>query len=96
MSGVKLSSCDTHSSNSRDRLCWHLDQRYGGYRCGDTKSLNSSTQWKKLVLIGDGLRGEGSPERCDNRCSAGTYVTRACTQAAPVVCSRCRACSAGQ
>jgi hypothetical protein len=43
---VYRNSCDTDSGS--DRLCWHTTVA-GGYRCGSTTNLNSSTTWEKLV-----------------------------------------------
>lgn len=91
MSNVRLTSCDTHYSNSRDRLCWHFDQRYGGYRCGNTKSLNNSNQWKKLVMIGNGLEGGNQIA-----VASGQYRSSGCSGTRDSVCSACRECNAGQ
>jgi hypothetical protein len=111
MSAVRLSSCDTHSTNPQYRLCWHFDQRYGGYRCGNTKGLNSSRDWKKLVMIGNaGAGGAASSQYksggCSGSqnsvcsacrtCSAGKYKSGGCTGSTNTVCSTCSVCRSGQ
>ena len=43
-------SCDTNTGGQR--VCWHIDA-VGGYRCGATTSLNSSTAWERVVYHAD-------------------------------------------
>jgi len=39
---VNKSNCDIDSSGANDeRLCWHLQNSVGGYRCGATEDLNT-------------------------------------------------------
>jgi hypothetical protein len=55
-SGVARSSCDTMGSpDSEKRLCWHTSggTLSGGYRCGTTTGLNSSSTWERLVYHAD-------------------------------------------
>jgi hypothetical protein len=47
---LRLGSADTQPGNKR--LSWHYQQRYGGYRAGDTKGLNSNGKWRKVVMYG--------------------------------------------
>jgi len=48
--GVERDNCDTASGTSPEaRLCWHLQAGEGGYRCGETTSLNESLEWVKYV-----------------------------------------------
>jgi len=47
---LRLGSADTMPGNKR--LSWHYTQRYGGYRAGDTKGLNSNNRWRKVVMYG--------------------------------------------
>ena len=49
--GVSLSSCDTASGSDDLRMCWHTSGNNvtGGYRCGDATSLNSSSDWIRVV-----------------------------------------------
>lgn len=53
---VQKNECDTDSSGKNDqRLCWHLGLTtqgvfYGGYRCGVTENLNSSTAYERVLL----------------------------------------------
>ncbi len=49
---VYLNSCDTESGNDGLRMCWHTNtgNLIGGYRCGATTDLNSSTDWERIVL----------------------------------------------
>jgi hypothetical protein len=35
-------SCDTGTTNSDYRLCWHTGEAYGGYRCGSIVSGNNN------------------------------------------------------
>jgi hypothetical protein len=44
---VDLSACDILSGPLR--LCWHLLPGFGGYRIGDTTSLNNSTAYERVV-----------------------------------------------
>lgn len=56
---VTKSSCDTATSGSNDqRLCWHLGTTtpgvlFGGYRCGASTSLNSSTAFERVLMHRD-------------------------------------------
>ncbi len=52
---VTLSQCDVASTPNSDlRLCWHtLSTAVGGYRCGATTGLNSSTAWERIVFNAD-------------------------------------------
>lgn len=58
---IALSSCDTVDSaltggntggTGADRLCWHLNPGAleGGWRCGTSEDLNSSTAFERVVL----------------------------------------------
>jgi hypothetical protein len=53
---VQKNECDTDSSGKNDqRLCWHLGLNTqgvfdGGYRCGVTENLNSSTAYERVLL----------------------------------------------
>jgi hypothetical protein len=48
---VTRGSCDTTNTGSNNRLCWHTGGNTinGGWRCGSTTSLNSSTAWERIV-----------------------------------------------
>ncbi|MFT4518033.1 MAG: hypothetical protein ACI9JM_000410 [Halioglobus sp.] len=47
---VNRGNCDTDFSGANEeRLCWHLNPSNGGYRCGATENLNSSTAWEYVV-----------------------------------------------
>jgi hypothetical protein len=47
---VSKNNCDTDSSGAdNERLCWHLLIGEGGYRCGVTEDLNSSTAFERVV-----------------------------------------------
>jgi len=50
---VSRNSCDTNSTAAEQRLCWHTgdDELEGGWRCGATTGLNSSTTWMRHILI---------------------------------------------
>ncbi len=53
---VSRNSCDTGTGVApTERLCWHTSggSLSGGYRCGSTTSLNSSTAWERVVFSGD-------------------------------------------
>jgi len=52
---VTLSECDVATTPNSDlRLCWHtLNTAVGGYRCGATTGLNSSTAWERIVFHAD-------------------------------------------
>ncbi len=53
---VSRNSCDTASgSYPSERLCWHTSggSLSGGYRCGTTTGLNSSTAWERVVFHAD-------------------------------------------
>ncbi|MGH8500387.1 MAG: IPTL-CTERM sorting domain-containing protein [Methylococcales bacterium] len=46
-------NCDVDTSGANDeRLCWHLDG--GGFRCGVTTFLNSSTDFERIVYSANG------------------------------------------
>lgn len=50
---VVKDNCDTDTSGANDeRLCWHLDG--GGYRCGVTEDLNSSSSFERIVYSASG------------------------------------------
>ena len=53
---VSRSSCDVGSGSfPQHRLCYHTgsNQLNGGYRCGTTTSLNSATNWQRVILTAD-------------------------------------------
>jgi len=52
---IQRSSCDTLDDNPEFRMCWHTSggNINGGYRCGETKWLNSSEEWTRLVFQAD-------------------------------------------
>jgi len=54
---VSRNSCDTNSSAAEQRLCWHTGSGdlEGGWRCGATTSLNSSSTWVRHILINGDL-----------------------------------------
>jgi len=54
-STVYRNSCDTESGDAEQRLCWHTSASRvtGGWRCGSTTSLNSSSDWERLVYTAD-------------------------------------------
>jgi hypothetical protein len=41
-------SCDTFPTNPTSRLCWHT-QTFGGYRCGSSTSLESATNYERVI-----------------------------------------------
>jgi hypothetical protein len=46
-------NCDVDTSGANDeRLCWHLNT--GGYRCGVTEDLNSSSSFERIVYSANG------------------------------------------
>jgi hypothetical protein len=53
---ISKTSCDTQTgTNPEQRLCWHLGTvtsgiLFGGFRCGVTTGLNTSTAWERVVL----------------------------------------------
>jgi hypothetical protein len=48
-------NCDTDTSGANDeRLCWHLQQNAGGYRCGVTEDLNQSSSFERIVYSANG------------------------------------------
>jgi hypothetical protein len=51
---VSLNSCDTNGLGEADRLCWHTGggNMNGGWRAGTTTSLNSASNWEKVLLVG--------------------------------------------
>ena len=46
---VRRYSCDTESSDSSKRLCWHTAASVGGWRCGSNKWLNYNNGYEKLI-----------------------------------------------
>jgi hypothetical protein len=46
---VTRGSCDTATTNSNYRLCWHTSSSDGGYRCGTTTSLNSNNGYVRVI-----------------------------------------------
>lgn len=50
---VSRTSCDTSGTDPEQRLCWHTGNGEidGGWRCGATTSLNSSTDWERHIFI---------------------------------------------
>ena len=58
---VTRGQCDTEIDiDSNLRMCWHdgisgapTGELYGGYRCGATVGLNSSTAWERVVYQAD-------------------------------------------
>jgi hypothetical protein len=48
---LSRNSCDIQNTNPALRLCWHTggNSLNGGWRCGSTTSLNSSTTWERIV-----------------------------------------------
>ena len=51
-SDITLNSCDVKSNNCANRLCWHLDQNFGGYRAGCSTGLNGDIYHYKLIFKG--------------------------------------------
>lgn len=49
---VVRSSCDTRMMNSSYGLCWHTGQSVGGYQCGSDYSLNSATNFERIIYHG--------------------------------------------
>jgi len=50
---VNKSECDIGTTENVDkRLCWHTfnGNIAGGFRCGATEDLNSSTTWERVIL----------------------------------------------
>lgn len=59
---IRQTSADTNGMSERDRLSWHTtavagrnggvtpDAMWGGWRSGNNTSLNSATNWDKVVL----------------------------------------------
>ncbi len=48
---VRKNNCDLDSSGANDeRLCWHLHGN-GGYRCGETRGINSSVDFERIVYM---------------------------------------------
>ncbi|HVY56045.1 MAG TPA: IPTL-CTERM sorting domain-containing protein [Thermodesulfobacteriota bacterium] len=58
---VDKDNCDVDTSGANDeRLCWHLN--VGGYRCGETMELNSSSSFERIVYTANGtLPGPSNP-----------------------------------
>lgn len=49
---VSKTQCDTNGPDDRDRLCWHtLASNVGGWRSGDNRFLNNSSDFEKLVFV---------------------------------------------
>jgi len=50
---VSRTSCDTNATAADQRLCWHtVNEAFsGGWRCGATTNLNSSTTWARHILV---------------------------------------------
>ena len=48
-SSVNLNSCDYNNPDCSHRLCFHLDQPFGGYRAGCTVGLNGDSTWRKVI-----------------------------------------------
>lgn len=49
---VEKNNCDIDTSGANDeRLCWHLQDDIGGYRCGATEDLNSSNEYERIVYV---------------------------------------------
>jgi len=47
---VEKDDCDTLTGGANDeKLCWHLDKVYGGWRCGATQDLNNSDSFERVV-----------------------------------------------
>ena len=54
-SNVTLTTCDTSGLGNDDcahRLCWHLDQTFGGWRAGCATYLNGDQTWRKVIYRG--------------------------------------------
>ncbi len=45
---VTRSSCDTETTDSNYRLCWHTPSD-GGYRCGNNTGLNSNSGFVRVI-----------------------------------------------
>lgn len=66
---IYRNSCDTDTSGNNDqRLCWHTGnvgadpgELGGGYRCGATDFLNDSTDWERIIYIGNEAVSTGIP-----------------------------------
>ncbi|NVB43197.1 DUF4215 domain-containing protein [Pseudenhygromyxa sp. WMMC2535] len=52
---IQRTTCDTASTNPQFRLCWHTNSgaMSGGYRCGSQLTLNSSTEWTRMIFQAD-------------------------------------------
>jgi len=49
---VVKGECDTSSGGSKKhRLCWHLSDNVGGFRCGEETELNNSKDWQRMVFV---------------------------------------------
>jgi len=67
---ISQSSADVNGQDERDRLSWHTVGGYEvlpslveyGWRSGDNTSLNSSSEWLRMVLVADGSPPPGIPE----------------------------------
>lgn len=52
---VDKNNCDVEDSGANDeRLCWHLSSN-GGYRCGESTSLNASVEFERIVYTNSKL-----------------------------------------
>jgi hypothetical protein len=47
---VVLNYVDVSSSNPTERLSWHYNFSYGGYRIGGIINLNSNSQYYKIII----------------------------------------------
>ena len=63
-SNVNLGSCDVGNDDCAHRLCWHLDQTFGGWRAGCATYLNGDQMWRKVIY-----QGSAAPP-----CSTGTKL----------------------
>lgn len=49
---VLKDNCDEDTSGANDqRLCWHLSNNVGGYRCGVEEGLNNSPDYERIVFM---------------------------------------------
>ena len=50
---ARKNTCDPLTTGAADqRLCWHIGINIdvGGFRCGETRFLNDSIEWERLVF----------------------------------------------
>ena len=53
VSSINLNNCDDSSyPNCASRLCWFMDNVFGGYRAGCTVSLKFDSNWRKVIYTG--------------------------------------------